>query len=210
MPFNRVAVAAALAAGGMSWPSPAAADADAFGTYSFTAEDGENATWVLTPCADSAPGCVRVAETGNAKRAPWSGDAHWSVGSLILVVEQPDAILCQDGGSVPGMNTYSWDGTSLVGSASILSKGACGAKSASLSIPFKLSRLGAAEAPVPAGPPAAVQGPPAPPGRAPPATSPPPQVTPAPPPQVTPAIPAPPLAAESSAGPPGALPAPAG
>ena len=201
MTFNRVAVAAALAAGGMAWASPAAADADAFGTYSFAAEDGENATWVLTPCADNAPGCVRVSETGNAKRATWSGDAHWSVGSLILVVQQPDAILCQDGGSVPGMNTYSWDGTTLAGSASILSKGACG-KPASLSIPFKLSRLGAAEVHVPSGPPAAVQGPPAAPSAAPPATS--------PPPQEAPAAPTPPMAAESTAGPPGAPPAPAG
>ena len=200
MTLIRVAAACTLAVCGLAWAATAAADSDVFGTYAFAAEDGENATWTLTPCADNAPGCVRVSETGNSKRAPWSGDAHWSVGSLILVVQQPDAILCQDGPPAPGMNTYSWEGSSLSGSASIITNGACGTKSASLSIPFKLSRIGAAEAQVPAGPPAAAQGPPPPSAGVAPATPPPPQET----------APAPPLAAESTAGPAGAPPAPAG
>jgi hypothetical protein len=150
MTLNRISVVAALAAGALAWAAPAAAaDAGVFGTYAFSADDGETATWTLSPCADDAPGCVHVAETGNAKRAPWSGDAHWSVGSLILFVQQPDAILCMDGSSSPGRNTYSWDGASMSGSASIISNGACGVKSESLSIPFKLTRIGAAEAPQP-------------------------------------------------------------
>lgn len=205
MTLIRAAVVAALAAaGGSAWAAPAAADSDVFGTYAFAADDGENATWILTPCADNAPGCVRVAETGNAKRAPWSGDAHWSVGSLILFVQQPDAILCEGGTAAPGMNTYSWDGGSMSGSASILTHGACGIKAASLSIPFKLTRLGAAE----------VQRPPAAPAGVPPAGPPAaPQDAALPPPasQETAPAPAPtaPLAAESTAGQVGTAPAPA-
>jgi hypothetical protein len=137
-----------------------AADTDVTGTYAFTAGDGESATWTLTPCGGNAPGCVRVSEAGNAKRARWSADAHISVGSWILFVEQPDAILCADGTAAPGVNTYSWDAVGLAGNASIVNKGACGAKTSNVSIPFTLSRIGAAEAappvaapPVPAGAP---------------------------------------------------------
>mgnify|MGYP000972661759 CR=1 FL=1 len=151
MTLIRISAAAALAAATLACAAPAAAaDAGIFGTYAFAADDGETATWTLAPCADDAPGCVRVSETGNAKRAPWSGDAHWSVGSLILFVQQPDAILCADGSSVPGRNTYSWDGASMSGSASIITNGACDVKSEALSIPFRLTRIGAAEAPQPA------------------------------------------------------------
>ena len=131
-----VPTAAALAA------PAAAADANLFGNYTFAAEDGESATWSLAPCPEDSPGCVRVAEFGNSKRAPWSGEAHAAVGSWILFVEQPDAILCDDGTSVPGRNTYSWDSTSLAGSVSIITHGACGAKPASLSIPFRLTKTG--------------------------------------------------------------------
>ncbi|WP_313675734.1 hypothetical protein [Mycolicibacterium sp.] len=144
-----------------------AADTDVTGTYAFTAGDGESATWTLTPCGANAPGCVRVSEAGNAKRAPWSADARISVGSWILLVEQPDAILCEDGTAAPGVNTYSWDAVGLSGNASIMNKGACGGKTGNVSIPFTLSRIGAAEAappgpvsaPAPAGAPAPVSAP---------------------------------------------------
>ena len=96
-----------------------------FGTYSFAAEDGENATWAMTPCAENprdASGSPRPERQANplGRRCALVG------GSLILVVEQPDAILCEDGSSVPGVNTYSWDGATLSGNASILTNGACG------------------------------------------------------------------------------------
>ena len=201
MTLIRLAIAAALAAGGVAWAAPAAADSDVFGTYAFAADDGENATWILTPCADNAPGCVRVAETGNSKRAPWSGDAHWSVGSLILFVQQPDAILCEGGAPAPGTNTYSWEGASMSGSVSILTNGACGKKSASLSIPFTLTRIGVAEVQAPPVAPAGVApaaAPAAPQDLAPPAAS-----------QDVAPAPTAPLAAESTAGPVGTAPAPA-
>lgn len=151
------AVIAAVA--GLAPAAPAAAsEPDITGTFAFQAEDGESATWTLTACPDDAAGCVLVSETGNAKRAPWKGDAHYSVGSWILFVQQPDAILCPDGTSAPGMNTYSWAAVGLSGSASIINKGACGAKPGSVSIPFTLTRIGpppAAPADLPADPPAA-------------------------------------------------------
>lgn len=190
MRFIPVAIACAIAPASVGLAVPAAAESDVFGTYSFAADDGESATWTLTPCADNAPGCVRVSETGNSKRAPWSGDAHWSVGSLILFVQQPDAILCADGGAAPGMNTYSLDGSTLSGTVSIIPKGACGTKDASLSIPFRISRIGAAEAQPPAA--AAPAAPAVPAGPAAPAAAPAPAPS---------APPAPPLAAESTAGP---------
>ena len=82
-------------------------------------------------------------------RAPWSANAYWSVGSWILFVDQPAAILCTNGTSVPGRNNYSWNATSLSGFASIFSNGACDSGPESLAIPFKLARgrFGAAEYP---------------------------------------------------------------
>lgn len=137
------AAASALVLAGVATASPAtAADPSVFGTYTLESEDGESATWNLAPCAADGPGCVRVSETGNTNRAPWSADAHLSVGSWIMFVPQPDAIRCEDGTAVPGVNTYSWDAAALTGSVSILSRGACGTKPASISIPFALTKTG--------------------------------------------------------------------
>jgi hypothetical protein len=122
------------------------------GAYTFEAEDGESAIWTMAPCAGNNPGCVRVLEAGNSKRAPWSSEAHLSVGSWIMFVAQPDAILCKDGTAVPGVNTYSWDAATLSGSASILSKGACGTEPASISIPFTLTKTGAGPVQYPTAP----------------------------------------------------------
>lgn len=120
------------------------ADPNALGTYTFESEAGESATWTVTPCAEDTLHCVNVAETGSDKRAPWNANAYWTVGSWILFVEQPDAILCNDGTSVPGRNNYSWDATDLNGYASIFSSGACDAEAQSLAIPFTLTKTGEA------------------------------------------------------------------
>ena len=171
-----------------------AAESDATGTYTFAAGDGESAIWTLTPCDPNTAGCVRVSETGNAKRGPWSADARISVGSWILFVEQPDAILCEDGTSAPGMNTYSWDAVGLSGNASVLNRGACGAKAGSVSIPFTLRRIGAAEAVPPV---AALPAP---------AAAPLPAESPAGPPLPAESPAGPPLPAEAPAGPPAPVP----
>lgn len=183
MTLKSAVVASALIVGGLTLATASAAAADEpspNGTYTFEAEDGEHATWNLVSCPDDPPGCVRVAEFGNSKRAPWSGDAHYTVGSWILLVGQSDAILCADGTTVPGQNTYSWDNATLSGNVSILSNGACGSEAKSLSIPFRLTRNGPAPVAVPPA------GAPQPPGQ--PAA------------QETPPPPAAPLPAESAAG----------
>ena len=134
------------------------ADPNALGTYVFEAEDGESATWTVTPCAEDSLHCVNVSETGNGMRAPWSANAYWAVGSWTAFVDQPDAILCTDGSSAPGVNTYSWDATELTGNVSIASGGACGIEPQVLNIPFGLAKTGGP--PVPLAP---AEAPPAPP-----------------------------------------------
>jgi hypothetical protein len=143
MKLTRAAAAAALVFSGLATATGAtAAEPSVFGTYTLEAEDGENATWTLAPCRGDNPGCIQVSETGSSQRAPWTSEAHFSVGSWIMFVSQPDAILCKDGTAVPGVNTYSWDSAALSGSVSILSRGACGTEPASISIPFTLTKTG--------------------------------------------------------------------
>ena len=171
--LTRMAVASVCIAGGVGFglAGPANADPNPLGSYTFEGEDGESATWAVTPCADAADNCVRVSETGSSKRAPWSGTAYVTVGSWIMFVDQPDAILCGDGTSVPGVNNYSWDATTLAGYASINTAGACGAEPESLAIPFQLTRSGnpidypdapVSDAPLAAEPPVAQEAAPAP------------------------------------------------
>lgn len=123
-------------------PSGPLADPNALGTYTYESDAGESATWTVTPCAQDSLHCVNVAETGNSKRAPWNANAYWTVGSWILFVEQPDAVLCNDGSAEPGRNNYSWNATDLSGFASILSPGACGGDAASIAVPFDLTKTG--------------------------------------------------------------------
>ena len=164
MNLTRLAATSVLVLGGagLAVAGSAAAAPGALGGYTFEGEDGESATWTLTACADGGDNCVQVAETGNSKRAPWTGTAFVTVGSWIMFVNQPDAILCDDGSSVPGVNNYSWNNDNLSGYASINTVGACGKGAESLAIPFQLTRTGDAilypDAPIydaPTAPPAA-------------------------------------------------------
>ncbi len=173
MNLTRLAATSVLVLGGagLAVAGPAAAAPGALGGYTFEGEDGESATWTLTACADGGDNCVQVAETGNSKRAPWTGTAFVTVGSWIMFVNQPDAILCDDGSSVPGVNNYSWNNENLSGYASINTVGACGKGAESLAIPFQLTRTGDAilypDAPIydaPPAPPAAEPPPAAPEG----------------------------------------------
>ena len=173
MNLTRLAATSVLVLGGagLAVAGPAAAAPGALGSYTFEGEDGESAPWPLTACADGGDNCVQVAETGNSKRAPWTGTAFVTVGSWIMFVNQPDAILCDDGSSVPGVNNYSWNNDNLSGYASINTVGACGKGAESLAIPFQLTRTGDAilypDAPIydaPPAPPAAEPPPAAPEG----------------------------------------------
>ncbi len=146
----RAAAAGFLILGSAATGSPtAAANPGVTGSYTFTAEDGEAATWSIAQCPGNPPGCLRVAEFGNSKRAPWAGEAHYSVGSWFMFVQQPDAILCEDGTSAPGRSTYSWDNSTLSGNASVFSGGACGTEPKTLAIPFRLAKYGSVPLPSP-------------------------------------------------------------
>jgi len=137
-------------------PAPAPpiilADPNALGTYTFEGADGESATWTVTPCAVDALTCVHVAETGNASRAPWEADAYLTVGYWMLVGGQPDASLCGDGKTAPGLNNYSWDAVSLDGYASISDASGCGTPPENLAIPFALTKTGSGPVALPTGP----------------------------------------------------------
>lgn len=152
--LTRMAVVSAFVAGsaavGLAGPANAT-DANALGTYTFEGDGGESATWTLTPCIDDSDHCVHVAASGSSKHAPWSADAHWTVGSWILFVDQPDAVSCDSGGSAPGSNNYSWDAGSGTGYASIFS-GACGGDPQSIAIPFTLTKVGGGPAVAPTAP----------------------------------------------------------
>lgn len=147
---GRIGVAAVFAGLALGVASPALAeeaagplaDPNALGTYTFEAEDGEVAVWTVTPCAEDSLHCVHVNSTGNDQRGAWNANAYWTVGSWILFVDQPDAILCNDGSVSAGTNNYSWDATSLNGYTSIFNPGACGSEPGSLAIPFALTKTG--------------------------------------------------------------------
>lgn len=154
MNLTRLLLSAAFAAGSVVLAAPAhAVDPGAPGTYTFEAEDGESATWTITRCPDpNDDHCVFVSSTGSNKRAPWTANAYWTVGSWIIFVSQSDAILCADGSTAPGVNNYSWDDTSLNGYASINTGGACGSDAANVAIPFALTRTGSGPVQYPTAP----------------------------------------------------------
>jgi hypothetical protein len=165
-PLVALVVLGASTSLGLAAPAQAD-DPSLFGAYTFEGADGESATWTLTPCADDAGGCVQIAETGNATRRPWNGTATATVGSWVMFVGQPDAILCGDGGSAPGLNNYSWDAATLRGYASINTAGACGKGPESLAIPFTLTKTGSGPVQYPNAPVVAAPDVPAPPAPAP-------------------------------------------
>ncbi len=162
MNLIRAATAGFLILGSLATNSAtAAADPGVTGSYTFTAEDGEDATWSIAQCPGTPPGCLRVAAFGNSKRAPWAGEARYSVGSWFMFVQQPDAIVCEDGTSAPGRTTYAWDNSTLSGNASVFSGGACGTEPKTLAIPFRLAKNGSVPLPSPEPGPPPVTAPPA-------------------------------------------------
>ena len=169
MNLTRLMMVSAFVAGaaGIGLAGPAnAADPHALGTYTFEAEDGESATWTVSPCSDPDDNhCVFVSSTGSGKRGPWAANAYWTVGSWILFVNQHDAILCSGGGTAPGVNNYSWDATAMTGYVSInTNEGDCGSAAESVAVPFTLTKTGSGPvlyptAPIYVGPEAAAPAP---------------------------------------------------
>lgn len=76
-----------------------------------------------------------VQSTGSGKRAPWAGNAYWTVGSWIPFVNQPMRS-CAAARQRLGLNNYSWDATNLTGYVSINTvEGDCGAGPESVAVP---------------------------------------------------------------------------
>ena len=86
----------------------------------------------------------------------WSAEAHWQVGSWIMFVDEPAAVVCDDGTEHNMRVNYSWDAAADSGSRSFLDTGICDGEAQSVSAPYTLTRLG----PPPAPPPVEVPPPP--------------------------------------------------
>jgi hypothetical protein len=131
----------------VGFATPAWAD-DFSGTYTINTDDGNAATWVVTPC-DGDFGqqpfvqCVHVTETGGAGEQ-WEADAHWQVGWWTTFVERPDAIVCDDGRTFPGSVGYSWDAATLSGWVSGYYRGVCEGPRGNIAAPFALTKTGPA------------------------------------------------------------------
>ena len=186
-----VTLAAGVAAVGLAGPAWAVdpITQHALGTYEFQSGD-VTATWTAVPCGEGVERCVRITQTGGDVPG-WSGEAYWQVGSWIMFVNEPGAVICGDGTEHNMKVNYSWDATADTGSRSFLDTGVCDGEAQSVSEPYTLNRIG----PPPAPPPAEVP-PPLPPAP----LLVPPLAAEAPPPP--PGVPLPPLAAEAPPAPP--------
>lgn len=160
MSFKTVLAAAAVAVGLTSFSpasvTPASADADLTGTYTYfvtqevdrgaTVEINTVRTWTVTPCG---PGCAHV--SSSADRAPegggaYDGDLHLVDGVWQMTVARPDLSLCNDGRRLPGSVSYSVDPQTLTGIANGTAAAECDGAPAEFQDTFILSGTGPASA----------------------------------------------------------------
>jgi hypothetical protein len=106
-------------------PAPSASVGELSGTYTFTVQSGNTTTWTITPCG---PGCANVAATNSsAGNAPYSGQAQLAGDRWNMTAARSDAVTCDDNTRAPGTTIYSWDATTLAGTAfSQAGAGICG------------------------------------------------------------------------------------
>lgn len=154
--MNRVAIAAvslSVVFLGAVGPVPSAGATDqitlnAVGTYEIKYKNNPapSSAWVVSPCEDDAPKCIKVEEFGladTARKSPsWSSRAHWVVGSWIM-----DAVdgkrSCEDGSRYGVAYNYSWDAAKNSGWRSYNEPGICdGKKAGGVSVAFNLLRVG--------------------------------------------------------------------
>lgn len=103
----------------------AQADPDLFdGTYT-AAAGTTTATWTVTlTCATD--GCTADITSTSG----WSSQATLGEGQWTWTVDQSTAIVCDDGRTFPGQNTYTLDAVTLTGTVSGADNGECGDSSA--------------------------------------------------------------------------------
>jgi hypothetical protein len=97
--ISGLAATAILAGAAIGFAGPAQA-ADFSGTYRYTAPNGVS-TWTVTPCGSD---CTHIADSSG-----WSADAHPFAGLWRFVVDNPNATVCNNDGTVPGTLTYKVD-----------------------------------------------------------------------------------------------------
>ena len=117
-PIRAVIAAAALAATTVLAAPPAEA-AMTLGNYDLLTNRYDRASWVwfVTPCLpDKRPDCVNVSAGPRLTRyyAYYDGQATLVDGRYSLTVDVPDGLRCF-GQNLPTRDTYTWDGTTLVG-----------------------------------------------------------------------------------------------
>lgn len=187
---------------------------NAVGTYTIAwswAPDKPSGKWVMTPCDDDAPRCVKVGQYGLTAKTPYlTGNAYWNVGSWVMELPTvQNLISCKDSDQkFDYAATFSWDGGTNEGNRSYIDPGLCPGdenKGKDVTAKFILTKV-SSDAPVPSTPtpkPSPVPAPPpAPPA---PVAAPPAAEAPAPAAEAAPAAPTPaPGAAESTAPPPAA------
>jgi hypothetical protein len=129
----------------------------ALGTYQLAWKGKDpNIKWVLTPCDDDAPQCVKVSQYGindtTMKKAAWSANAYWTVGYWTMTFNYPQVFACPDNGPKLDLpTTFAWDDTTFAGNRSFIEPGICHDKPTSVVVDFTLTKVGPA-APAPAAP----------------------------------------------------------
>lgn len=147
---TRVVISAAFAvsvvAAGLASPAWAIdfITQNAIGTYEYV-DGAVTTTWTATPCLDNADKCIRVTQQGDDGQgvAQWTSNAYWQVGWWTMIVDEPDALTCEDGTQYSSKVTYSWDAASYEGWRSFLDLDIC-AEPRSYATSFILDRTGPA------------------------------------------------------------------
>lgn len=119
---------------------------NAVGSYNYAYKE-KKAVWVVTPCDDELPKCVKVSQFSTKDKAHekpnWTGTATWVVGSWIMVVDIPGQVTCEDGTKFTLPVTYSWDAATNQGMRSYLNPGLCpDSEPIDTGSPFTLEKIG--------------------------------------------------------------------
>ena len=95
-------------------PSAPAGPEHFSGIYKIEYEDGSVDTWSVTSCG---PACADVNQQMiGLVPSTINGQAHLEGGTWTFLVSRFDAVTCEDGSTLEGTSTWTWDETTLEGS----------------------------------------------------------------------------------------------
>lgn len=112
-----VGLAGPVWAGG---PPTAGPVGDLTGMYTLTYADGDVRTWTISSCG---LGCANIAQQPitNQPVTSVNGQARLTGNQWTMVINRPDGVQCHaDGTTHQGISTWTWDGTTLVGTLTTL------------------------------------------------------------------------------------------